>query len=340
MKIVVLSDLGWEAHLKTITQRELLGFNLDSLSKLRYASILKYYEIILDEGAELVIFAGDVTGDGSCGHGYHFAFIILLSLLEYKGIQSYFINGNHDEEGYFQTVVEYTKNFKYTEEISGRIVSYNGLKFYGINFFETLSKTKIKKHLKEVGEEPIDILVAHSTLKRRIRLFDFNTKYIFTGHFDRKLLAHKSTAFVALDNDFSDISYATLQIGDLGESEIAIKVRTTDKTSLSFEENVSSLLKGERNSMLKVNGNPTFDLAKIETASVKKNSGEGNGQYLFLKYLRGINYKKSLVTMDKLKQDIPLSETDIPLLKLKGLPIISTYKISESMIEDYLGNVV
>jgi len=75
---------------------EVAGFKESDLSKVRYERIRRYYDIILNEKADLVLFAGDITGDGFCGHGFQNALISLLKLLEEKAIPSLFISGNHD----------------------------------------------------------------------------------------------------------------------------------------------------------------------------------------------------------------------------------------------------
>ncbi len=337
MRILVLSDLGWDQHLRLITETELLKFKYADFEKPRYQSIKRYLDIIINEKPEVVIFAGDVTGDGSCGHGFHYAFLMLLTYVESRKIQCYYISGNHDEDKFYELVQDYSSDFQFVNEISGKLVSTNGVNFYGINFFDTLTKTRIRELKENTLDQNIDILVAHSQLKRRIHLFDFQPSYIFTGHYDRKLFTLGSTAFVALDNDFSDISYSTLQLGD--ENILSLKVKTKDGTIFSLQKKVHTDVIQMTNSILKVNGRPTFDLRSLESTPHEQLDSDENRHLLYLKYLRGTNYKKLLRSMMNIKNGSTTNK-DLKPVQMKGMRIIDSYKVSESLIEDYLGDVL
>lgn len=147
---------------------------------------------------------------------------------------------------------------------------------------------------------------------------------------------NNSTVF---DNDSEEVSYAVLDKRSDGNDVIEIKIRQNPEVTFSYREHVSQLINGNRNSVLYVNDQPSFDLLKLENASDESLSREGE-YYLYLKYLRGINYTSSLDTMYKMKNNEPPSISDLTLNQLHGLPITANYKISESMIEDYLGNVI
>jgi len=338
LNIVVLSDLNWEVHLRTMTQAEVDEFQESDLEKLRYERIRRYFEIVLQEKADLVLFAGDLTGDGFCGRGFHFAFITLLKLLEQREIHSCFIAGNHDPDEYYDQVLSWAEQSKFTQEISGRRVSIKGLQILGVNYDTSKSKRALAKLLKQ-EEAPLDIVLGHSQIKRRIRHFDFTTRYLFTGHYDRKLFAHRETVFVALDNDSEEVSYGVLNIRAAEADELSIKIRQNPRTTYGYTEIATDLLQGKRNIVLSENGVPTYDLLKFENASDKSLSRDGD-HFLYLKYLRGINYCNSLDTMYKMSQELPLGITDLSLNQIHGLPITASYKISESMIEDYLGDVI
>ena len=64
--ILVLSDLNWSAHLRGLTAEDVYAFTEEDLESHRFERIRRYFEIILKENADLVLFAGDVTGDGFC----------------------------------------------------------------------------------------------------------------------------------------------------------------------------------------------------------------------------------------------------------------------------------
>lgn len=336
--IVVLSDLNWEDHLRSITEQEVAGFDESSLSILRYERIARYFHIALKENADLVLFAGDLTGDGFCGHGFHFAFISLLKLLEERAIPCLFISGNHDPDTYYGQVLDWAANSTHCQEISGKTVLIDGLRIAGVNYDCSKSKRALAKAVK-TQRQAVDILLAHSQTKRRIRHFDFDTRYIFTGHYDRKLCAHRGKIFVALDNDGAEVSYAVLNMAEDGTEQVSIRVRHTPKMTFGFSESTTHLLSGQRNAILTQNGKPAFDLLKFENASDKSLSRDGD-HFLYLKYLRGINYAASLDTMYKIDQDIPLDISDLSLNQIHGLPITASYRISEHMIEDYLGDVI
>lgn len=343
MTIIALSDLNWDLHLRHMTVDEMRAMNEIQVQKSRYDKIRKYYELITSQHVDLVLFAGDVTGDGSCGHGYTFAFLSLLYLLEQKEIRSAFISGNHDPDHYYQPVCDMVKDWKYTQEISDQLVEINGLKILGVNYHNSKSKRKLKASIEGFADEKIDIVLAHSQIKRRIYHFDFDTRYIITGHYDRKLLMHRDSTFIALDNDSEEISYGLLQLDDTdltgGKDIASICIQQSNETSFRYSAKISNLREGIQNSILYINDQAAIDLIKLENASDASLSRDGE-HYLYLKYLRGINYKSSLDTMYRMKTKEEPSLSDLSLNQLHGLPITANYQVSESMIEDYLGNVI
>lgn len=336
--IVILSDLNWDAHLRSITPKEIIEFSLNQLSLDRYERIRRYFEIVIKEKADLVLIAGDVTGDGFCGRGFQNALILLLSLLEQQNIPTLFISGNHDPDENYDVVKKWIRNFSHVQEISSKLTTVSGLKILGVNYNTSKSKSSLRQMLKEHSGK-IDMVLAHSTIKRRINHFDFDTDYIITGHYDRKLLAHRNTVFIALDNDSEEVSYAVIKKYEKNTDQVSLKIKQNKNTLFSFSESYAQLISGNRNSILEVNGRPTFDLLKLENANDQSISRDG-AHYLYLKYLRGINYASSLDTMYRMKNDVALTPSDLSLNQLHGLPITASYKISESMIEDYLGNVI
>lgn len=338
LNILVFSDLNWQAHLRSLKLDEIQGLTANDLQQDRYERIKRYYQTIIESKADLVIFAGDVTGDGFCGHGFHLAFFTLLKFLEEKGIYCLFISGNHDPDEFYQTLLKLVQNFNFVKEISGKIISIKGLKFQGLNYDCSKSKRALKKVIAEQTEK-VDVLVAHSQIKRRIKHFDIPCDYIFTGHYDRKLLAHRGKVFLALDNDSEEFSYAHLRKQKGQEDEISIHIKHSPEHTFSFKEKVKDLLEGNRNSILCINDQPSYDLIKFENASDASLSRDGD-HFLYLKYLRGINYTNSLDTMFKIANNVPLNISDLSLNQIHGLAITASYKISESMIEDYLGNVI
>jgi len=318
MNIVVLSDLNWHAHLRSISVKEIEEFSLEDLRKERYQRINRYFEIIQEEKADVVLLAGDITGDGFCGHGFQHALIILLHLLEYHKIPTAFISGNHDPDENYLPVKNHVQNLQHIYEASDKVIELNGLKILGVNYDTSKSKRKLNEAIEEF-KDSVDIVLAHSQIKRRIRHFEFDAKYVITGHYDRKLLGHRNKVFIALDNDSEECSYAVIKKTTGSPDHVSIKIKIDD-VKYSYSEDRDSLLAGKRNTILKVNGNPCFDLLKLENASDASLSRDGE-HFLYLKYLRGVNYASSLDTMVRMKLDLPPEIGDLSLNQLHGLVI-------------------
>ncbi len=335
MKILVLSDLNWEQHLRGVSIKEVESIDMDRVNISRYRSVRRYLDIVIAEKAKLVLIAGDVTGDGSCGHGFHNAFLILLSLLDQLNIPTCFISGNHDQPGYYQAVENGITNFRNVYEISNKAIEVQGLKILGVPYETTYSKSKIKNLLSEFGYQ-YDIVLAHSQLKRRIRLFELEARYIFTGHYDRKIFGFQDSVFVSLDNDMTDISYATLDLN--AEDEVTgIHVLREDNILITLRENRQQLISGKRESNLLINNKPSHDLRLIEQ-SVDKNLVDESGINLaYLKYLRGNQYQKVLKKMIEVKNNPELKPTLAVTQSIINSQITANYRVSTSLVIDFLG---
>ena len=335
MKVIVLSDLNWEQHLRGVTYREVLAASLDTVMISRYASIQKYLQIVIEENAELVIIAGDVTGDGSCGHGFHHAFMLFLSILEKLKISSCFISGNHDEHIYYDQVRRYAEKLEYAHEISNTSISINGLNILGVPYETTYSKSKIKNLLATYSGR-YDIVVAHAQLKRRIRLFELDSKLIVTGHYDRKLFGYQGAVFVSLDNDDKQISYAAMEM-NRDDFVTAICIKNKDGSIVRFGDSSRNVAGAERNHILKVDSTSEIDLAQTETLPLGHGLYGDNKRLAYLKYLRGIQYLRLLNRLDHVKRDKTLRPTLAVTSDVVGTQITSNYKVSESLVIDYLG---
>lgn len=335
MKIVFLSDLNWEQHLRSVSRSEVESVTLETVKKSRYYSIQRYLEIVIEEEAELVIIAGDVTGDGSCGHGFHNAFLIFLSMLDQLKVPSCFISGNHDEPVYYEQVISGIKDMEYTNEISNRVVEILGLKILGVPYETTYSKSKIKNLLKKYPDR-YDIIVAHSQLKRRIRLFELDATLIVTGHYDRKHFSYLDSRFISLDNDETEISYATLR-SYLGGYETSICIKKDDNVCYKFTEALASQYGLDRNNTLTVDGEPVIDLRMIEMYADAHLVDENGGRMGYMKYLRGRQYLKLLKRLAVVKADKMLKPTLNVTKQVVNMQITTNYRVSESLVIDYLG---
>ncbi len=340
MNILVLSDLNWELHLRTISLEEFRSFEISHLGNPRYYSIKRYFSLVEKHQPQVVMFAGDVTGDGSCGHGFHYAFLMLLKCFEIKKIPAFFISGNHDEVRYYQKVENEIKKFKVVHEISNCIAEIQGLRILGVPYETTFSKSSIKR-LKEERKDngllsgKIDIVMAHSQLKRRIHLFDLGAKIIVTGHYDRKNFEYGDAIFISLDNDFTEVSYAMIVLDPTIQSRICIWQSSGGVLSHGIVK--GSGIESTGNQMLWVDESPVTELKKLESLPDDKIHDQNGQSMAYLKYIRGKNYKKVLQKMHALKKENKKRATVIAAAGIIGLQVTPTYRISESLVVDYLG---
>jgi Icc-related predicted phosphoesterase len=335
MNVVVLSDLNWEQHLRGVTYREVESATLESIKISRYASIHKYLQIVIEEEADLVLVAGDVTGDGSCGHGFHHAFMIFLSILEQLNIPSCFISGNHDEHVYYDQVLKYSEKLKFSNEISNVSTSIGGLRILGVPYETTYSKSKIKDLISTFRDE-YDIVLAHAQLKRRIRLFELKSRLIVTGHYDRKLFGFKEATLVSLDNDDRQVSYATIEIKGK-YMKTAICIRNEDGSSYRFEESSDKITTSDRSNTVEVTNRKDINLTKVELCSQDHHLYGQDQPLAYLKYIRGNQYLRLLHRLDQVKKDETLRPTLSATAEVIGMQITANYKVSTSLVIDYLG---
>lgn len=333
VKILILSDLNWHPHLRSITNAEVIGFSESDLSKERYQRIWRYFDIVIKEKPDLVLLSGDITGDGSCGHGYQNALKIFLLLLESRKISSRFISGNHDPDPYYSDLLSFVKDLAFTEEISNRIVQFKDLSIVGINYDCTRSLTKLNAMLKECHSNKPQICLAHSEIKRRIRLFETGADLIATGHFDRKLMLFDDSVYISLDNDWEEVSYGTAVFQKDILKEASVNIRQDSSTTLTLTQ-----LSGSKSlqHIMTANGQPALDLHKIEgypDSALMDDSGEN---WVYLKHIRGINLAQAYTSLWKTKNGVPFTENDLPFNNVYKLAVNAKYKISKVFINDYL----
>jgi len=301
----------------------------------KFRRLNNYWDIILKERAEVVLLAGDLTGDGSCGHGFHLAFYYLLCLLDLARIQTFFIRGDNDLDKYYNQIITNMKQFSWIEEISNRAVIYNGIKFWGLPFQTTRTKKKLNKILDNHSKE-VDILICHSELKRRTHLFDLPVKHIITGHFDNKICCINDVVFLSFSNDSDTINYGMIEWGENPTYYYSF-YNTRQKSSLVYKEIKSSLLNGKRNSLIRIDNIP-IQISEFEILQLPKSDYEKDKSALALaiKYLRGNNYSSAVNFLRTTKAEENFKTKRYhTLLKQQ---FTSKHKLSKSMILDYLGN--
>ncbi len=347
MKVLTLSDLCWELKLKKIQKEEVKRFKEKDLEKKRYLSIKKYFSLIKEEEPDLVLFAGDITGDGSCGHGYQNAMKILLKLLEEYKIQSFFISGNHDELEYYKELIDFSDSLKFSKDISNQFTEFKGIKILGISFDKSKNKTEFKDLIK-ANDQKVDLVLAHAELKRRIWLFDLNTDFVITGHFDKKITSIEGKIFVSLDNDNSNVSYCTLDFDDVTDVEVRYVLKGEDEI-IEFAERSKNLRLNKSNNFFTNNGERKEILIEEKKLSImeflqKRSEGEPLEKLIKengnrndnLKYLRGFDFKEAIERIRKIKNENKLL-SEIEFDNLIKLRINANHQISKSMIIDYTG---
>lgn len=191
MRILLISDINWENVQGTILEN----------IKNKISTIKP----------SLVLMAGDVISEG---HNIHDAdFLDLLQFLDKEKINTFFIQGNHDEVPAYESLVRDIKSLHYIKEISNKIVEFDNIKILGIPFSFT-NKLKNLRKINEIYSEQVDIILAHSEYGRRIWLFELQSKLIITGHFGAKFCKIFEKVLVELDHfpyNYAIIDYETTE---------------------------------------------------------------------------------------------------------------------------------
>lgn len=313
MKILVLSDLHWASPLKSTSNHTVNKFCKEDLGKKKYQVIQQYWSFVEEHQPNLVLFAGDITGDGGCGHGYQNAMKILLKTLEERKIPSFFISGNHDEVAYYQELVAFSEGLTYSKDISDQVVDFQGIKILGIPYSTSTRKSALQQLIKKTTEK-VAIVLAHAELKRRTWLFDLHTDCIITGHFDKKMSWIDNKVFVSLENDFPSISYCCLEMEK--ENVVAVDYFLVDNNrTTNFRQQAKDWThnKGTAPKMGKLFG------------ELDRNYLQGQNLKEAIERIRAVKNKKELLSPKELKH----------LLSLK---FAEQHKISKTMLVDYVGS--
>lgn len=179
MKILCISDIHWEDS------------RVDVLDKLK--------QDIEEHSPKIVLFGGDVINDGGNKEEHVKEFNSILEHLEKLKIHSLVIKGNHDEYSDYESVIEHIESLEFSEEISNSVTNVCGIDIAGISYSYTSDIKKVRQ-IQEDFDESYDIVLAHAENKRRIWLFELDTDYIITGHYDKKLCMIKNRVFVSLSS--------------------------------------------------------------------------------------------------------------------------------------------
>lgn len=348
MKIMTISDLYWDHK---ITESQLKKISTQKLDHKQFKRIREYYNMVMLENPDLLIMAGDISGDGFCGSGFHYSLCALIKLVTANQITVLIIPGNHDIESSYNIVLEYIKENPLAFDISNKLHDFNGLKIFGLPFESTKYKKTLNEITKTFNATYIDILVAHSEKRRRTHLFNFNAKYIITGHYDNKIACIDKKIFISLSNDYHNSNYCTLELGN--QSKVTYIFTNYGDKYVRLVEDLENLCNGISNGILVDSesnsvhiehyennpGNPLLSY-NIEYFSLKERFKfvqakvaelESNGLKHFereryaLKNLRGSDFK---IALENIFQYKLTGKSDVALSELK---------VSKEVIRDYLG---
>jgi predicted phosphodiesterase len=179
MNVLSISDIHWEHPDKDVLDQ--------------------FRQDIKDYDPGLVLFCGDVINDGGNKNEHLEEFEEMLDILENLEINSLVIKGNHDEYSDYESLVSYIEDLEFSKEISNETTTIKGLKIAGISFSYT-NDIKKARNIKNRFNDSYDIVMAHAENKRRIWLFEINTDYIITGHYDQRLCMVDNKVFVSLSS--------------------------------------------------------------------------------------------------------------------------------------------
>lgn len=191
MRILVISDIRFSFTLrkkKKVYVKKYFGKDGNSL--------LNLTDLITDQKIDLVLMAGDVMGD-SGDDEYSGVFAWLLDYFEQNKIKCFFISGNHDVGESYTNILKSIVHYKFVKEISGLLVVFRDVRIFGLSYKQTEKLSQLKNFLNQ--NIVVDILLCHAPNKRRPFLFDFDTKYVLTGHYDVTMGQVEDKIFLALN---------------------------------------------------------------------------------------------------------------------------------------------
>lgn len=293
MRILALSDISW--------QHTSLGAVQDRIGR---------------SAPALVLIAGDLVNDRTAS-GWRSA-AQLIDWLEAQRIQTFFIQGNWDEQPEYEALVQTTRTMAHVAEISGQIAHALGagedgkddLRVLGLSFSYTTRLTHMRR-LSELWPEPVDIVLTHAPLGRRIWLFQLNTELIVTGHYDSQLAPVGNQLLLSFDT--YPENYALL-----------------DRTSSGYEityyqDNTGSTGHGRVIAGRKVSrARWTGDELVWETSPVPSITGA-----------KGLDYPRAVSELIEARQQLAAAPDRRPEI----VPRLLARGLSRTQIQEYLGPI-
>ena len=166
MRIFAISDLGWWRK----TEEDVYELILLDYLKIKIRKVQP----------DLILMGGDLLNDSS--QTAYRELIKLLKFINILEITCFLVEGNHDNV-FYHKVLEEIEKLEYIQDISERIVEFEGLKILGLPYPVVNDLKKLRNIIKKTQQE-IDIILTHANLSRRIFLFKFNVNLIVTGHYN------------------------------------------------------------------------------------------------------------------------------------------------------------
>ncbi len=330
MKILAFSDIHFPSVLfKKNKESEKKYFLKENNELKNLTTFIKSSKI------ELVLLAGDVMGD--LGKDVFFgAFSWLVEYLEENEVTTYYIQGNHDIDESYLKLSKSTDNNNYVKDISGKLINYNGLKILGLSFFDTENKTKLKKIISQKNK--IDILLCHCQNGRRPFLFEFDTKYIITGHFDRQFYYIENKVFISFQGSES---YSIIEFKKKSNNINLYENKTNDKFFDSNPNIWKAVLKNE-NIVWKSDSNIPISVFKNKkTTSGSDLQTIWKQHFEVVKYFNSFGYSKAFESciplLLKIKSDFKATSNISDELKIKCKENRFNIHIPVSTQTDFLG---
>ncbi|MBI5915924.1 MAG: metallophosphoesterase [Bacteroidetes bacterium] len=327
MRVLVLSDLFWNKNSIKIKLPKLGRNGLkEVLNKPIYERVNHYFEIVAKSKPDLVIFCGDVTGDGSCGHGYYSPFIFLVKLISEENIQVRYIAGDHDEHEYLEKVSNYFQKSEFVKKLEGKSEQIGNLSFLGLSFDQSKSKQKLTE-ISNSELSKLDIVYCHCPHSNRLRLLEIEADFILTGHFDLKVINPNGKTFISLCNDsFLSTNYVVI---DVKEEKSIIEFHYIDRFDSSWfrvEKRHGLFTSLETNFVTRphpLRGRwPEISVDKFED-SMEVNS--------LKKYLFNQEFQLAIEKLQKLKK-LGIKMNDSEVEDMLNVKINATLRISKSFI--------
>jgi len=203
----------------------------------------KGYEKLVDRiKPDLITLAGDVTSDGFASFwksleirkGKRTHVDKFYKFLRYAGEKSQVlvVKGDHDADFDGDYIPEKINEIYGCQEISGKLIDVNGLRFLGLGFNETHYLRALKVIIEEFKEEP-DVVVTHCEQKRMPLVSSLKPRIIIRGHFGSgKYLVNDIPAVFT-----QDVFYTVVELENKSISKIL-------QYTIGFDEKVKVLEQG------------------------------------------------------------------------------------------------